>query len=215
MITWIYTMINRLYRVAYSISGSTYRSQRMVKRGGFTIVEMLLVVVVIALVAGAGGGLYLGTYKKVLAEKAARDFFLAAKYARITAIERQSPCTIELDVEAKSFALSVDELSMESGQSEKMVVRDLYFKPVEFKGDVEFENIQIESLGLEADSGSEEQNSIVFQPNGTAQSAVIQIGNGKNHYTITIMGSTGRAKVLAGTAEEVQSSIIDLDEQML
>ena len=215
MITRIYTMINRLYRVAYSISGNRCRLQRMVKQSGFTIVEVLLVVVVIALIAGAGGVLYLGTYKKVLTEKAARDFLLAAKYARITAIERQSQCTIELDVDKKSFALAVEELSTESGQSEKIAVRDLYFKPVEFTGDVEFENIQIESLGQGGDSESEGQNSIVFRSNGTAQSAVIQIGDGKSHYTITIMGSTGRAKVLAGTTEEVQSSIIDLDEQML
>ncbi len=52
---------------------------------GFTIVEMLVVVVIIALIASVGGGIYVGTYKRMLVEKAARDFVLAAKYATIPA----------------------------------------------------------------------------------------------------------------------------------
>ena len=81
------------------------------KRYGFTIVEMLLVVVVIALIAGASGGIWLGTYKNMLARKSAREFLLAAKYARILAIERQSPCRIILDAENNKFWLVINEFS--------------------------------------------------------------------------------------------------------
>ncbi len=46
---------------------------------GFTIIEVLVVITIIALIAGVGSGFYIGTYKRMLVEKAARDFFLAAK----------------------------------------------------------------------------------------------------------------------------------------
>ena len=186
------------------------------KRCGFTIIEVLLVVVIIALLAGVGGGIYVGTYKNMLAKKAARDFLLAAKYARMMAIERQSPCRMELDDVNNGLWLVVDGQNIETGQVEPVIVRDFYFKPVEFGGNVGFENIQIAQVGLEEvyDAGEEtEEKTIVFSPNGTAQSAVIQIGDGKNHYTASISAATGKTTVYFGTAEEVKVGSIDLDEE--
>lgn len=213
MTTKTYITTNCVYHIAYCVLRNVYPSQRTMKRYGFTIVEVLLVVVLIALVAGAGGGIYIGTYKRMLVEKSARDFLLAAKYARIMAIERQSRCTMQLDEGNNRFALVVDEFNIGTGRTEKVMVRDLYFKPVEFRGDVEFEDIQIESVGSDEVFGSGEQRAIVFSPDGTAQSALIQIGDGKNHYTVSILAATGRAKIHFGTAENVESSVIDLDEQ--
>ena len=60
-------------------------------KSGFTIVELLVVITIIALLAGIGGGFHIGTYKRMLVEKTARDLFLAAKYARIMAIENRNP----------------------------------------------------------------------------------------------------------------------------
>jgi len=180
---------------------------------GFTIVEILLVVVIIALIASVGGGIHVGTYKKELVEKAARNFLLAAKYARIIAVERQSPCKIELDTANSGFWLVIDELDEESGQVEHLIVRDLYFKPVKFGGDVKFEKIQITPAYLAEVFETYEEGTIVFLPNGTAQSAVVQIGDGKNHYTASISAATGRAKMYFGTAEQVKIGTIDLDEE--
>jgi hypothetical protein len=59
----------------------------------------------------------------------------------------------------------------------------------------------------------DEQRAIVFSPNGTAQSAIIQIGDGKNHYTVSICAATGKAKMHFGTAEKVEVSTIDLDRE--
>ena len=42
-------------------------------RCGFTIIEVLVVITIIALIAGVGGGFYIGTYKRMLVEKAARE----------------------------------------------------------------------------------------------------------------------------------------------
>ncbi len=177
---------------------------------GFTIIEVLVVITIIALIAGVGGGYYIGTYKRMLVEKAARDFFLAAKYARIMAIERQKPYRIELDTTNGGFSLATDQLNEETEQTEQTIVRDLYSKPVEFNEAVKFENIQITPIGSES---SDEQTAIVFYPNGTAQSAVIQIGDGENHYTINIYAATGKAAVQPGTAQEIKMTSVDLDQE--
>jgi len=172
------------------------------------------VVVVVALLAGVGGGIWVGTHKRMLVERAARDFLLAAKYARITAIERQSPCRIVLDTEGNGFALAIYRLDEETGQTVQVPLRDSYFKrPVDFARGVEFEDIQIMAIRAGEMTEDDEEKTIVFLPNGTAQSAVIQIGNGKSRYTVSICAATGKAKVQLGTVEEVKTATIDLDEE--
>jgi len=183
------------------------------KRCGFTLVEVLVVVVIIALLGGLGSGIYVGTYKRILVEKAARDFLLHAKYARIMAIERQSPYEIQLDVSNGGFWLATSQWSEETEQTEEVIVRDYYCKPVQFEGEVNFEDIQVSPIGVETSTGDEENQAIVFSPNGTAQSAVIQIGNGKTHYSISISAATGKSKMYFGTTENIQAGTVDLDAQ--
>jgi len=179
-------------------------------RSGFTIIEVLVVITLIALIAGVGRGFYMGTYKRLLVEKTARDFFLAAKYARIMAIERQKPYRIELDTTNGGFCLAFDQFNEETEQTEQTIVRDLYSRPVEFAGAVKFEDIQITSLGTQA---NDEQKTVVFLPNGTAQPAIIQIGDGENHYTVNINAATGKAAVYPGTAKDIEITTVDLDKE--
>ena len=179
-------------------------------RGAFTIAEMLLAIVLIALLAGAAGGIYIGTYKKSLVEKSAKDFFLAAKYARILAIERQNRCSLKLDEINNKFMLVFGEAD-ENENSEQVIVQDLYFKPTEFAGEVKFENVRIESVDSQQDFGAEPVSEIIFSPDGSAQAAIIQIGDGKNHLTVRISAVTGKAKIYAGTSENVKSDTVDLD----
>ncbi len=184
------------------------------KEYGFTLVEVLVVVVIIGLLGGLGGGLYLGTYRKLLVEKAARDFFLTAKYARIMAIEKQRQYKIVLDVTNNGFHLVTTEMDEEGGQTEQMIVRDSFCKPVAFDDGTQFVNIQITPIGLEATTEEDEdEQSIVFSANGTAQTAMIMIGDGKTYYTITITAATGKAKVYDGIVEDVDVGVIDLDAE--
>lgn len=184
---------------------------------GFTVTEMLLVVVIIALLASVGGGIYAGTYKRMLVEKAARNFVIAAKYARIMAIEQQRPYEIVFDPNNNGFRLVTTQENIETGEAQQVIVRDLYFKPVEFAGDVKFEGVQITPTGWEAATETGEAREIVFSPSGIAQSAVIQIGDGTNHYTVSISSATGKATMYLGTAEkakeEAKIGTIDLDQQ--
>jgi hypothetical protein len=76
-----------------------------------------------------------------------------------------------------------------------------------------FEAVQVTQGLLDTDEDAEDLQRIVFSPNGTAQMAVIQIGNGKTHYTISVSAATGRAKMVYGTAEKVKPTSVDLDQE--
>jgi Tfp pilus assembly protein FimT len=174
---------------------------------------MLLVVVIIGLITSAGAGLYVGTFRKMQVEKAAYDFFLTAKYARLMAVEKQNQYKMVLDLANKGFYLTTVLWDEESGQAQQGIVKDYYCKPVQFQGDVVFEAVEIVPSGWNTESAGEEQKTITFSPNGTAQSSVIQIGDGKTHYSISISPATGRAKMFFGTAENVKVGTTDLDEE--
>ena len=183
------------------------------RQRGFTIAEVLLVVLIIGLIAGSGTGLYVGTFKKMRVQKAAYDLLLTAQYGRIMAIEHNSRCTLVLDVANNAFWLTRLQRDEEGEQIGEQIVTDPYCKPVELEGDVAFEDIQISlnPLGAEEDAENEQQQGIVFSPSGSAQMAAVQIGNGRIHYTVSINAATGRAKLYFGTTEKVKVTSTDLD----
>ncbi len=190
------------------------RRRRLHSRGrGFTLTEILLVVTIIAMLGGLGGGYCVGAYQKLLVEKAARQFLLMARYARIMAIEQQKPYELQIDPNNQGFLLATAQADPETGESQKVPVRDYFCKPVRFEGDVKFEDVRLE-MYLDASSdemGSEQK--IVFLPNGSAESAVVQIGNGKHHYSIAVVAATGKASLYPGLTTDVKTASIDLDVQ--
>jgi hypothetical protein len=146
-------------------------------------------------------------------EKAAYDFFLTAKYARLMAVEKQSHYKMELDLANNGFYLTTVVWDEEGRQAQQETVSNLYCKPVEFEGEVIFEAVDIAPSGWETQSDGEQQQTIVFSPNGTAQSSVVQIGDGQTHYSISISPATGRAKMFFGTAENVTFGTTDLEAE--
>jgi Tfp pilus assembly protein FimT len=178
---------------------------------GFTIAEVLLVVLVIGLVASAGTGMYVGTFKSMKVRKAVQDFLMTAQYARIMAMERQTPYRLELDSANQGFWLTTLQWDEDTEQVGLQMVRDVFCKPVQLDGDVRFEEIEIVPGEWDTEPESEGQQTIVFSPNGTAQSAVVQIGDGKTRYAISLSAATGRAKAYFGSSDNVKVTTIDLD----
>ena len=183
------------------------------RRKGFTIPEVLLVVAIIGLMASAGTGIYIGTFKSLKVKRAAQDFLLTAQYARIMAMERQTPYRLELDTANQGFGLTTLQWDEDSEQVRLQIVRDVYCKPVQFEGDVVFEGVEIVPGEWDIESESEEQQTIVFSPNGTAQSAVVQIGDGETRYAISISAATGKAKAYFGSADNVRVTSTDLEAE--
>ncbi len=172
-----------------------------------------MVVLIIGLIASSGTGLYVGTYKKMRVQKAAYDLLLTAQYGRITAVEQNSRCTLVLDVANNGFWLTRMQRDADGMLTGEQIVMDPYCKPVALEGDVTFEDLQIAlgTLETEDDTEADSQQSIVFSPDGSAQTAAIQIGNGRTHYTVSINAATGRAKLYFGTTEKVRTTSTDLD----
>lgn len=185
-------------------------SGRVCSREGFTFLEILLVVVLAGLLASVAGGIYVGTHRRALVKKGAMDFLLAAKYARITAIESQGECRMKLDRGENKFVLVVGQADG-FGDVEDVVVKDLYFKPTVFEGDVKFEEVSIRPSGSEA-AMEESQDTITFWPDGSANESLVQIGDGKSHYTVRVSAVMGRVMLFEGLAENVESDSVDLDE---
>lgn len=184
------------------------------KRRGFTLIELLVVVTIISLMASVGAGMLLETYKKLNVDKAASNLFLSAKYARMMAIEQQRQYKLCLDTLNNTYYLVTTITDFESGQFEETIVRDPYCKPVILERNIKFEGIQITPIALETTTETEDLPTIIFLPDGTAQSAVVQIGDEKTHYTVSINAATGKAKLVPGTIENVKVSTVDLDAEL-
>jgi Tfp pilus assembly protein FimT len=180
---------------------------------GFTLIEILLVVIMVTMIASLGGGYCIGSYKRLMVEKTARQLLLMATYARIMAIEQQRPYELQVDVGNRGFLLATTEMNRQTGDTERVIVKDYYCRPVEFEGDVKFEDVVLSTPTGEPLADSEPEQKVIFLPNGSAESAVLQIGDGKTHYTVAVVAATGKATLSLGTAQEIDSVSIDLDVQ--
>ena len=100
----------------------------------------------------------------------------------------------------------------ETEETKPRVVRELYFKPVRFAEGIKFEEIRITPADS-AETFGTEQNTITFHPDGTVQAAVVQIGDGRNHYTVSMSAASGKIRIYAETAKDIKSDTIDLDEE--
>lgn len=178
---------------------------------GFSLIEILTVVMIIAVLAAASGGIYIGAYKKQIVEKSARQLLLAAKYARTIAIEQQTSCELALDKTKQRFCLYLPKGDEETGQMVNTVITDSYSKPTELGKNVTFEKIAV-VCGECDEKTSDTAQTITFYADGSADAAVVQIGDGKRHYCLSIAAATGTGRLTTGRADEAKSDVIDLDK---
>ncbi len=178
---------------------------------GFTLIEILLVLVVIVLLAGAGWGIYRGTYERMLVKSAATKLVLAAKEARLTAIRQGCYCEIELSQDGKGFVVSA---RLPGEITEQMETTILRHGNVEFGGHVMVEKATIKPVYGRGVFEREGRGQIIFRPDGRVDAAMLQFGDGKNHYSVRICSGTGKAKLFRGTAEQIKVGVIDLDADL-
>jgi len=206
---------DRLLFIMVNIRKNLFAGEKRLRRG-FTLVEILVVVTIVAFMAGMSGGMFIQSYHKRVAEKAASDLLHAALYARVLAVERNLPCKLYLDAENQAFHLAIDvadEMGVLVGEK---LIDNAYFRSVVLPEEMMFESIAIRPYyALMQDADYIVNNVIYFSPNGTADEAIVQIGDGFKHYTLSISSGTGRPKLIRGTVEDVTPDSYDLDLQWL
>jgi len=183
------------------------RSEKMktARKNGFTLLEMLAVAALIALLFSVSLTSYGRTFNRWAVEQNARQLYMAAKSARLYAVEHQQDCTLVLDRENGQFFLMIKGTDDDTAQENTTLVSTPWSRTVQLQKHVSFETVKIAGELEDFESG------IVFRPDGTADNAAIQLGDGKIHYTVMVNGGTSRARLLEGEAEELQTDQIDLD----
>jgi len=178
----------------------------------FTLIELLVVITLMSIAAGLGGGLYAKRYTHMLTGKAARNLLMLARYARIAAMENQKPYRLHLDKQDKRAWLSTTGLDRETMTTKVTIIDNAYCQPVSLADPVNFEALNIQTRHAEeASTNTAEQTVITFYPQGTADSAVIQLGDTHTHYTIGVSSCTGKSVLVSGDARNYHATTIDLD----
>ena len=93
----------------------------------------------------------------------------------------------------------------DTAEEEIKLVSSPWSRKVVLQNHVSFETVKIAGRDEDIEGG------VVFRPDGTADNAAIQLGDGKVHYTVIVNGGTSRARLLEGEAEDLQTDQIDLD----
>ena len=181
------------------------------KHNGFTLIELLVVISLISLIASLSGSRLVGAFERLKLDKTANDLLLTAQYARVTAIEKQQQYKLYLDTKNNEFYLVTPIFDETNGYMGEEIVQDTYCKPVTLENDIQFEDVEITPIGLETNNLTSDLSVIVFSPDGTAQTALVQIGNGQMHYTLSVIAATGKVKLSPGTIDNVRITTVDLD----
>jgi len=155
------------------------------------------VAVLIALLAGvfiarAGRS---GSKSAVL--RAGRELYLTARYARVAAVQSGREVALVLDGKQGRFLLT---RSGEKADQGEQVISDSYSRAYKLP-----ETVKIERVKTEADE-------CVFYPDGGAEPALVQIGDGGSSVTV-LVNALGRVRLVQGVVEDVETGRVDLDKK--
>ncbi|MBF0199691.1 MAG: hypothetical protein HQL32_18380, partial [Planctomycetes bacterium] len=167
------------------------------KRQSFTLVELLMVTIILSMGVYLATPNMMGSYRKARLEKAAREIVLANRYARILAIEEQTPIHLKIDMEknelqiikpvaTQSQSFSSEGVLSDEGDdlgesSTSQASKDPLFKVKKISDDIRIFQVQIIPLGQNeeqslADSSQIDKHQITFRPDGSNDKATIVLG---------------------------------------
>lgn len=190
----------------------TVQFDKRYKRG-FTLVELLVVIIIMTILTGIGTGVFTGTNQRLKVQKAANSLLMMAQYARMSAIEHQRAYKLYIDNTNNEFYLLTTLFDEERQTIEEIMVEESLVKPVALESSITIKDVRIFTNDYNSGSSSSNQYIITFAPDGTSQTSVIQVGDERNNYTLSINEVTGKSKLIEGTIEDVKVDTIDIDDE--
>lgn len=185
----------------------------LARRCGFTMIELLVVVVIISLMTIAAGGHFVNTYKNIQLTKSARNIVQAARFARLYAIEKQKPCKIAVDRINRKFYLVIGDARMDE---QEKILKNQYIREIVLPDNGQITELQIHPARAEEPQDTavnENESAIRFYPDGSCDSAVIGIGNAGMDYTLVFTAAVGMVDVYEAKSDDLDliAKSVDLD----
>ena len=177
---------------------------------GFTLVEIMVVLVIISVLAGMIVPHMSGRTTAAKLRASARRLLVAARYARDFAATRRRKCRLVIDTKEQQYVLTCQQdpehepdlfapLKTALGRAERLA------------DGLTFSRVRIEPRHQPDTQQSKFPDCITFEPTGQADAAVLEITDGRNTYSVLIAPQTGSAKLIEGVVDELPNDRIDLD----
>lgn len=177
-------------------------------RGGFSLLELIVVLIVIALITGAVVPMFADSLRSMRRQRYVDDFLTAMKYAQERAITDSVEHRLYIDEKAKAFwvaRLSVDVDALLGDKQDDAVEttvaarkRLAEFAPVDAApGSRRYlpEGLEFDSLKMSQDK-KQRLHFVAFYPNGSCDAATVKITRGRrNAIEIDTEGRLGSFKV--------------------
>ena len=177
---------------------------------GFTIVELIVVLIVVAVLAGMIAPRMLGARGPARLRQHTRSFLATARYARDFAVTRRRKCRLTIDAAKQTYILT-QQSSAEHDPNEFVSLSANLGKTQRLPDGLRFGPLRVEPLpgrpktDLRADY-------IDFDSTGRADSAVVQITDGTRVYSVVIAPHTARARLVEDAVTKLPNDRLDLDE---
>lgn len=175
--------------------------------GGFTLVEMTVVILLVAVLAGMTIPMLAGAAASTHLKEQAYALLTAARYARDYAVTHRVDCRLTIDSTAGQFALQRQDIDATGAQTFVSIGLG-WGRPVVLAGNVRFGRVQISPA-----DGRPENSWITFRPAGQADAALVEITDGRWTYTLLVVPASGRATLTEGSVQVIPNDRMDLDAQ--
>ena len=175
---------------------------------GFTVIEVLLVVTLIAVVSVVVSYEVYSRLDRTALWSSSQKLLRVARYAGLLAGEHHVSCGIHIDLDAGTYWLSVrsqrdglgEAVEEESGRgelSQRLVLRNPYEQAMALP-----EGLRFERVLLDGQRPRERGEWVIaFDPDGSSDAAVIQIGSDRATHSLLIYPWTARCQLFGRAVE--------------
>ena len=174
--------------------------------GGFTLVELTVVIVMMAVLATMIVPRVSGSARSARLREDAARMLTAARYARNYAITHRCVCRLVLDPTDGQYVLEY-EPQPEEQPGQFAPLTGAMGKARRLEEGVGFGGVRIEPSRGRAGR----DNAVSFSPTGQSDAAVVELTDGRRTISLVLIGSSGRAALVDGTVRRPPDDRRDLD----